>query len=37
MIVENGKMKLMDNVYWEFDSLPHMLIIGGTGGGKSKN
>lgn len=33
--VEHGKMRLMRNTYWEFDSLPHMLIAGGTGGGKT--
>ncbi|WP_337764236.1 FtsK/SpoIIIE domain-containing protein [Butyricicoccus sp.] len=33
--VEHGKMRLMQNTYWEFDSLPHMLIAGGTGGGKT--
>ena len=33
--VEHGKMQLMQNTYWEFDSLPHMLIAGGTGGGKT--
>lgn len=33
--VEDGSLKLMDNVYWEYDSLPHMLIAGGTGGGKT--
>lgn len=32
---ENGRLKLMNNVYWEFDDLPHMLIVGGTGGGKT--
>lgn len=32
---ENGSLKLMANVYWEFDKLPHMLIAGGTGGGKT--
>lgn len=32
---ENGSLKLMENVYWEFDKLPHMLIAGGTGGGKT--
>ncbi|MGO3170111.1 MAG: FtsK/SpoIIIE domain-containing protein [Bavariicoccus seileri] len=33
--VQNGRVKLMESVYWEYDSLPHMLIAGGTGGGKS--
>ncbi|WP_205408530.1 helicase HerA domain-containing protein [Mediterraneibacter massiliensis] len=33
--VKDGKMLLMKGVYWEFDSLPHALIIGGTGGGKT--
>ena len=33
--VEHGRMRLMRNTYWEFDSLPHMLIAGGTGGGKT--
>lgn len=31
----DGSLKLMDSVYWEYDKLPHMLIAGGTGGGKS--
>lgn len=34
-IAENGRLKLMESVYWEYDKLPHMLIAGGTGGGKS--
>ncbi|EKB5511860.1 DUF87 domain-containing protein [Listeria monocytogenes] len=33
--VENRAMKLMKNVFWEFDTLPHMLIAGGTGSGKT--
>ncbi|OSM25624.1 ATP-binding protein [Enterococcus faecalis] len=33
--VEKGAMKLMKNVFWEFDALPHMLIAGGTGSGKT--
>lgn len=31
----NGKLRLMKNVWWKYDSLPHMLIAGGTGGGKT--
>lgn len=33
--VKNGSLRLMKNVYWEYDKLPHMLIAGGTGGGKT--
>lgn len=32
---QNGKLKLMESLYWEYDQLPHMLIAGGTGGGKT--
>lgn len=32
---EKGKLRLMKNVWWEYDNLPHMLIAGGTGGGKT--
>ena len=35
VVVKKGKMKLMENLYWTFDKLPHMLLVGGTGGGKS--
>lgn len=35
VVVSNGEMKLMENIAWSFDALPHMLIAGGTGGGKS--
>lgn len=35
VIASDGRLKLMKAVYWEYDSLPHMLIAGGTGGGKS--
>ncbi|WP_235793538.1 FtsK/SpoIIIE domain-containing protein [Virgibacillus salidurans] len=33
--VNNGSMKLMKHMEWKFDELPHMLIAGGTGGGKT--
>ncbi|MGL9861288.1 FtsK/SpoIIIE family cell division protein [Enterococcus sp. DIV0564] len=32
---KDGCLRLMKDVYWEYDELPHMLIAGGTGGGKS--
>lgn len=32
---QNGEMKLMKTVSWRYDALPHMLIAGGTGGGKT--
>ncbi len=32
---KDGKLRLMKNVWWEYDALPHMLIAGGTGGGKT--
>lgn len=32
---QGGKLRLMKNVWWEYDKLPHMLIAGGTGGGKT--
>ncbi|MBV3118794.1 ATP-binding protein [[Clostridium] innocuum] len=32
---ENGGLKLMKNLVWEYDALPHALIAGGTGGGKT--
>ena len=35
VVAQDGRVKLMESVYWEFDSLPHMLIAGGTGSGKS--
>ena len=31
----DGKVRLMENVWWKYDNLPHMLIAGGTGGGKT--
>ncbi len=35
VVAKDGRLKLMNNVYWAYDSLPHMLIAGGTGGGKT--
>lgn len=35
VVAENGALCLMKNVWWAFDTLPHMLIAGGTGGGKT--
>ncbi|WP_166627316.1 FtsK/SpoIIIE domain-containing protein [Jeotgalicoccus sp. S0W5] len=32
---QNGRLKLMASLYWEYDQLPHMLVAGGTGGGKT--
>ncbi|MGO5094264.1 FtsK/SpoIIIE domain-containing protein [Agathobaculum sp. LCP25S3_E8] len=32
---ENGRLRLMKNIWWEYDALPHMLLAGGTGGGKT--
>ena len=32
---EHSSLRLMKNVWWEYDKLPHMLIAGGTGGGKT--
>ena len=32
---ENGGLRLMKNLVWEYDALPHALIAGGTGGGKT--
>ena len=32
---ENGGLRLMKNLIWEYDALPHALICGGTGGGKT--
>lgn len=33
--VTNGQVKLMDGVVWDYAEVPHMLVTGGTGGGKS--
>ncbi|MEC0768484.1 P-loop NTPase family protein [Bacillus atrophaeus] len=34
-VAENGVLPLMKHILWQFDKLPHMLISGGTGGGKT--
>ena len=31
----DGKLKLMKNLWWDYDNLPNMLICGGIGGGKT--
>nr|WP_156806329.1 FtsK/SpoIIIE domain-containing protein [Streptococcus sp. S784/96/1] len=33
--VQGKGVELMKNFYWDFTSDPHMLIVGGTGGGKT--
>lgn len=35
VVAERGALRLMKNQVWAYDSLPHMLIAGGTGGGKT--
>ncbi|WHI60017.1 FtsK/SpoIIIE domain-containing protein [Mammaliicoccus lentus] len=35
VIAQNGRLKLMKSMDWDYDQLPHMLIAGGTGGGKT--
>ena len=35
VIAQNGRLKLMKSMDWEYNQLPHMLIAGGTGGGKT--
>lgn len=33
--IVNGRIELMRDFYWNYDKLPHALIVGGTGSGKS--
>ncbi|WP_019319585.1 FtsK/SpoIIIE domain-containing protein [Streptococcus mutans] len=33
--VDKKGLRLMKDVWWDFDSQPHMLVAGGTGGGKT--
>ncbi|WP_267641126.1 cell division protein FtsK [Enterococcus faecium] len=35
MQADEGKVQLMKGLYWYFDKDPHMLLGGGTGGGKT--
>jgi len=35
VVVKDGELKLMQHILWKFDTLPHMLIAGGTGSGKT--
>lgn len=33
--LKDGRMQLMKHIYWDINKMPHMLISGGTGGGKT--
>lgn len=33
--IQDGKIEFMKGVIWNYDKQPHMLITGGTGGGKT--
>ncbi|AXQ77767.1 cell division protein FtsK [Streptococcus chenjunshii] len=33
--VDKNGLRLMKDIWWDFDSQPHMLVAGGTGGGKT--
>ncbi|MGX7130817.1 cell division protein FtsK [Enterococcus wangshanyuanii] len=35
MVADKGKVQLMKGLYWYFDKDPHLLLGGGTGGGKT--
>ncbi|WP_439443648.1 cell division protein FtsK [Listeria aquatica] len=35
LVAKDGKLPLMKRSVWDFDKLPHMLISGGTGAGKT--
>lgn len=34
VVVKNGLIKLMEGVYWNYDLVFYMFIVGGIGGGK---
>ncbi|WP_347339059.1 hypothetical protein [Enterococcus larvae] len=34
-MVTNGQVKLMDGGVWDYAEVPHMLVVGGTDGGKT--
>lgn len=35
MVADKGKVQLMKGLFWHFDNDPHLLLGGGTGGGKT--
>ena len=35
VVVDGSKLQLMKDVFWDFIEEPHLLIGGGTGGGKT--
>lgn len=35
VVAKDGAISLMNGVKWEYDEMPHMLVAGGTGGGKT--
>ncbi|MBF0777868.1 cell division protein FtsK [Streptococcus cuniculi] len=35
VLVTDKGVRLMQNIYWNFDEQPHLLLSGGTGGGKT--
>ncbi|QUE55392.1 cell division protein FtsK [Streptococcus oriscaviae] len=35
VVLTDKGIRLMDNIYWDFNEHPHLLLAGGTGGGKT--
>lgn len=35
VVVDKKGLRLMKDIWWDFDAEPHLLIAGGTGGGKT--